>query len=68
MAQQTSKPAPVAASGPCAITEQPDGSALVTFTMDPISTKRLNLKRGTMPLEMWLYENVLKQAVSSAAY
>lgn len=52
----------------CRVSPQPDGGLQVHFLIDPDAAKRLARRAGSMPLERYLWENVLNRAVSSEVY
>ena len=61
-------PSPIKPLYPCHVKDQPSGGLSVTFQLSPMDVQRLKNKAYTKPLAEWLYENVLKQAISSALY
>lgn len=61
-------PAPKLPVVPCYCKSQPSGGLSVTFQIGPLETQRLKSRAGPMPLDRYLWENVLKQAISSAVF
>jgi hypothetical protein len=53
---------------PCRIVDQPDGGMQVYFLIEPEAANRIRNKAYLMPADRYIWENVLKQAISGAAY
>jgi hypothetical protein len=52
----------------CLVKDQPDGGMQVTFLIEPESASRIRKRAYTMPLDRFIWEQMLKQAISSLAY
>lgn len=53
----------------CSVSESnPDGSVHVTFLMPADVTRRMRLRAGKVPLEVYLWENVLHAAVEAHVF
>ncbi len=59
---------PVIESKPCSVYEKADHSLSVTFTIEPVAAKRLYMKASGMPIDRFLYENILKRAVETSLF
>jgi hypothetical protein len=57
----------VPAHYPCSVTEKPEGLS-VTFTIEPSLIKRYKTRAGNMPLERYIWENLLARAVVDHVY
>ena len=69
MAVKVEKPEPSKPPlAPCYCRGQPSGGLSVTFQIGPFETARLKSRAGPMDLNRYLWENVLKQAISSAVF
>lgn len=62
------KKADPAPRAPCFVRDQPGGGLSVTFQVGPLETARLKSRAGPMDLSRYIYENILKQAISSAVF
>lgn len=61
--QQTTGPSPK-----CITLQQPDGGIQVSFLIDPDVAHRIRRRAGTMSLERYIWENILKRAVTDHVY
>lgn len=53
---------------PCVVRNQPSGGLSVTFQIDAPTTARLKGRAQSMDLARYIYENILKPAVSTHVY
>lgn len=52
----------------CRVVEQPDGGLQVSFLIEEPISGRIRRRANGMPLERWLWENILNRAVTDAVY
>jgi hypothetical protein len=52
----------------CTVAENADGTLTITVGVDEAITKRLKLRAQTMPLERYIWENILKRAFVDHVY
>ena len=64
-AQQSVPPKP---SPNCSVERTKDGGMTVHFKIDPLRTKRLLLRAGTMDPATYLWENVINRAVEADVF
>lgn len=55
-------------TGPCEVVDRPDGGLSVTVQVDSTIAQRLRLRAQTMPLDRYLWENILKRAIADHVY
>jgi hypothetical protein len=53
---------------PCVVGSRTDGGLGVLFLIDPQTAHRIRMRAGTMTLDRYLWENILKQAAQSHVY
>lgn len=53
---------------PCVVRNQPSGGLSVTFQIDVPTAARLKSRAQTQDLARYIYENVIKPAVSTHVY
>lgn len=62
------KKADPAPRAPCFVRDQPGGGLSVTFQVDAQTTARLKARAQSMDLSRYIYENILKPAVSTHVF
>lgn len=68
MAIKANQPVQPPVQSPCFVKDQPSGGLSVTFQIDKITADRIKRKAGTMDISRFIYENIIKGAVSGAVY
>lgn len=62
------KTEPRTPSVPCVVRNQPSGGLSVTFQIDAPTAARLKARAQSMELSRYIFENILKPAVSTHVY
>ncbi len=52
----------------CMVTDQPDGAMAVQFLISPEIASRLRRRANTMPMDRYLWENILYRSIVDGAY
>ena len=57
-------PKPKTTDMKCHVRDQPHGGLSVTFQIEEFYAKRIKLRAGPMPLDRYIWENIIKRAVA----
>lgn len=52
----------------CIVTDHGDGGLVVAFKIDTLAANRLKLRANGMPLDVYIYENILKPSISAHVF